>query len=68
MDENPAALVKRLRASRHEGEACGDPGKGCETEAGAGGRDGGAEQREGPATGEGGQETKLAEASKELSG
>ena len=67
MDENPAALVKRLRVSRHEGEACGDPGKGCETEAGAGGCDGEAEQPEGPATGEGGRETKLAEASKELS-
>ena len=42
--------------------------KGCETEAGAGGRDEEAEQPEGPATGEGGRETTLAEASKELSG
>ena len=67
MDENPAALVKRLRVSRHEGKAYGDPGKGRETEAGAGGRDGEAELPEGPATGEGGRETKLAEASKELS-
>ena len=47
MDENPAALVKRLRVSRHEGEACGDPGKGRETEAGAEGRGGEAEQPEG---------------------
>ena len=68
MDENPAALVKRLRVSRHEDEARGDPGKGRETEAGAGGRDGKAERSEGPATGEGGREAKLAEARKELSG
>ena len=60
--------MKRLRVSRHEGEACGDPGKGCKTEAGAGGSDEEAEQPEGPATGEGGRETMLAEASKELSG
>ena len=68
MDENPAALVKRPSLSRHEDEACGDPGKGRETEAGAGGRDVEAERPEGPATGEGGRETKLAEASKELLG
>ena len=60
--------MKRLRVSRHEDEPCGDPGKGRETKACAGGRDGEAERLEGPATGEGGQETKLAEASKELSG
>ena len=60
--------MKRLRVSRHEGETCGDPGKDCETEAGAGGRDEEAKQLEGPATGEGGRETTLAEASKELSG
>ena len=65
MDQKPAALAKRLRVSRHEDEACGDPGKGCETEAGAGGRDGEEEQPEGPATGEGGRETKLAEANTE---
>ena len=35
-DENPAALVKRLNLSRHEAVACGDPGKGSETDAGAG--------------------------------
>ena len=68
MDENPAALVKRLRVSRHEDEAWGDPGKGRETEAGAGGRYVEAEPPEGPATGEGDQQTKFAEASKELSG
>ena len=55
--------MKRLRVSRHEAEALGDPGKGSETEAGAGGRGGGAE----PATGEGGPQTKGAEANKGLS-
>ena len=35
VEENPAALVKRRRVSRHEGEACGDPGKVAETAAGA---------------------------------
>ena len=60
--------MKRRSLSRHEVEACGDPGKGSETEAGAGGRDEEAEQPEGPATGEGGQETTLAEANTELSG
>ena len=64
MEEKPAALVNCLRVSRHEAEACGDPGKGKETEAGAGGRGAEAEQPEGPATGEGGWETKGAEASK----
>ena len=56
--------MKRLRVSRHEAEAFGDPGKGRETEAGAGGRGVGAEPPEGPVTGEGGRETKGAEASK----
>ena len=55
MEENPAALLKRLRVSKHEAEAWGDPGKGCETEAGAGGRDEEAEPSEGLATGEGGR-------------
>ena len=65
MEENPAALVKRLRVSRHEAVACGDPGKGCETEAGEGGLDEEEEKPEGPATGEGGRETMPAEASTE---
>ena len=60
--------MKRLRVSRHEAEACGDPGKGSETVADGGGRDVEAEQPEGPATGEGGRGTMGAEASKELSG
>ena len=68
MDENPAVLVKRLRVSRHEDEAWGDPGKGHEAKAGAGGRDVEAEPPEGPATGEGDRQTKFAEVSKELSG
>ena len=59
--------MKRLSLSRHETEACGDPGKGSETEAGAGCRDEEVEQPEGPATGEGGWETMLAEANTELS-
>ena len=67
VEEKPAALVKRLRVSRHEDEALGDPGKGSETEAGAGGRGGGVEPPEEPATGEGGRQTKGAKASKGLS-
>ena len=57
--------MKRLRVSRHEGVACGDPGKGSETEAGAGGPDEEEEQPEGPATGEEGRQTRLAEANTE---
>ena len=38
-EENPAALVNRRRVSRHEAVACGDPGSGAESEAGAGGLD-----------------------------
>ena len=57
--------MKRLRVSRHEAVACGDPGKGSETDAGAGGLDEEAEQPEGPATGEEGRETMRAEANKE---
>ena len=38
--EKPAALVKRLKVSRHEAVAWGDPGRADEIEAGAGGRDG----------------------------
>ena len=60
--------MKHLRVSRHEAKACGDPGKGSETEAGAGGRDEEAEQLEGPATGEEGRDTTLAEANTELLG
>ena len=37
--------MKRRRVSRHEAEAFGDPGKGRETEADAGGRGGGASDR-----------------------
>ena len=59
--------MKRRRVSRHEAEALGDPGKGSETEAGAGGRGGGAEPPEEPATGEGGLQTKGVEANKGLS-
>ena len=59
--------MKRLRVARHEAEALGDPGKGRETEAGAGGRGGGAEPPEESTTGEGGQQTKGAEANKGLS-
>ena len=59
--------MKSLRVSRHEAEALGDPGKGREIEADAGGRGVGAEPPEGPATGEGGRQTKGAEASKEQS-
>ena len=57
MDENPAALVKRLRVSRHEDEACGDPGRADETEAGGGGRGVLAELPEVPATAGGSPET-----------
>ena len=38
-EENPAALVNLRRVSRHEAVACGDPGSGAESEAGAGGLD-----------------------------
>ena len=65
VEENPAALVKRLSLSRHEAIACGDPGKDCETEAGAGGLDEEEAQLEGPATSEEGRETMVAEASTE---
>ena len=54
------------RVARHEAEALGDPGKGNETEAGAGGRGGGAEPPEEPATDEGGPQTKGVEANKGL--
>ena len=64
-NKKPAALVKRRRASRHEAVACGDPGSGDETEAGAGGRDGRGGLLEGPATAGGGLETKAAEANAE---
>ena len=63
-EEKPAALVNLRRVSRHEAEALGDPGKGSETEAGAGGRGGGAEPPEEPATGGGGLQTKGVEANK----
>ena len=59
--------MKRLRVARHEAEALGGPGKGSETEAGAGGHGGGAEPPEEPATGEGGRQIKGAEANKGLS-
>ena len=57
--------MKRLRVSRHEVVACGDPGKDCETEAGTGGLDEEEEKPEGPATGEDGRETRPAEANTE---
>ena len=60
--------MKRLRVSRHEAKAWGDPGKGSETAAGGRGRDEEEEQPEIPATGEGGQGTMDAKASKERSG
>ena len=65
MEENPATLVKRRRVSRHEGKACGDPGRGCEREASAGGPVSPAELQEEPATGGGGLETKSAGANTE---
>ena len=64
-EENPAALVKRRRVSRHEVEACGDPGRAVETMAGARGRGVLEEPLEVPATGGGGPETKTAEANTE---
>ena len=57
--------MKRLRVSRHKGVACGDPGKGSETKAGAGGLVEEEEQPEGSATGEEGRQTRLAEANTE---
>ena len=65
VEEKPAARVKRRRVSRHEDAAWGDPGKDCEIEAGAGGLVAEAELPEGPATGEGGLETRSAEANTE---
>ena len=38
-EENPAALVNLQRVSRHEAVACGDPGSGAKSKAGAGGLD-----------------------------
>ena len=67
-DEKPAALVYRQRVSRHEAAACGDPGSGAETEAGAGGRDDLGGSPEGPATAVGGPETKGAEPNGEPQG
>ena len=53
-EENPAALVKRWGVSRHEVEACGDPGRAIETVAEAGGRGAPEEPLEVPATAGGG--------------
>ena len=64
MEENLAARVKRRRVSRHEGEACGDPGKDCKSEASAGGPVSLAEQLEEPVTG-GDLQTKAAGANTE---
>ena len=63
--EKPAALVKRRRVSKHEVEACGDPGSADETEAGAGGRGIPAEPLEVSATAGGGPETMASEAKME---
>ena len=65
MEENPAALVKHRRVSRHEVEACGDPGRANETEAGGQGRGVPAEPLAVPATAGGGPETMASGAKRE---
>ena len=65
VEENPAALVKRRRVSRHEDEACGDPGKAGETVAGAGGLGAPEEPLEVPVTDGGGPETMASRANME---